>query len=115
MSNEIRKDQSKMKERYDRKRKIPKTFKEGDLVLVAKNIFGEGTSRKLIPRYSGPMVVKKVLPNDPNTTRSYQRSYKNVCAIDKLKSWVPISGMSDASESESGSDGVPLPIENESD
>lgn len=47
-----------------RRCKKPHSYKEGDLVVIMKQTPSTGTTRKLAPTYSGPMVVKAVLPSD---------------------------------------------------
>ncbi|KAJ8962296.1 hypothetical protein NQ318_018275 [Aromia moschata] len=117
-------DQEKAKERYDKKRKKPKNYKKGDLVLVEKTeLAPNNTSRKLLPKYSGPMVVSEVLPNDryivtdmEGTQRTRKRStYKRTVAVDRMKPWVPSGGISDSTDSDSGEDDVALSSSSESD
>ncbi|XP_044573403.1 uncharacterized protein LOC123257649 [Drosophila ananassae] len=81
------------KKRYDEKHAKPTQYKLGDIVLVENEPSSTGTSRKLEPRYKGPFIVKKVLPNDrylvediPQAQRK-QRHYKSVYASDKIKRW----------------------------
>ncbi|KAJ8934605.1 hypothetical protein NQ318_002949 [Aromia moschata] len=114
----------KAKERYDKKRKKPKNYKKGDLVLVEKTeLAPNNTSRKLLPKYSGPMVVSEVLPNDryivtdmEGTQRTRKRStYKRTVAVDRMKPWVPSGGISDSTDSDSGEDDVALSSSSESD
>lgn len=95
--------QQKSKERFDRKRKNPKTYYEGELVLVKKQKIGEG-SKKLLDNYRGPFKIIKKLPNDryvlgeiQGSHRSQRAPYKNVEAVDKLKKWVPDDGMTSSS------------------
>lgn len=84
------------------------------------NVPGEGHSRKLAPKYSGPMIITEVLGNDryrvedlPSSTRSRSKKYKNVVAIDRMKPWIDAVALSDASEEGSGDDGVPTPQEDD--
>ncbi|XP_049315779.1 uncharacterized protein LOC125779181 [Bactrocera dorsalis] len=70
-----------------------KTYNEGDLVLTTNEPISSGTSRKLEPRFTGPFIITKVLPNDryviedlPHAERT-QRHYKAVFASDQLKTW----------------------------
>lgn len=116
VSEKIARDQEKQKQYYDRKRKQPRQYKKGDLVLVEKVEIASNTSRKLMPKYSGPMVIKQVLPNDryivsdmEETYRTRRSaSYERIIAVDKIKPWVPSGGLSDSTDSESGEDGVVL-------
>lgn len=108
--------QLKQKQYYDKKRKQPKTYKEGDLVVIMKQPLTTGTSRKLAPNYSGPMVVKKVLPNDRYIVRDMKGSHRNlrsskyekIIAVDRMKPWCSPGGVSDDTGSDSGEDGVVL-------
>lgn len=64
---------------------------------MAENEQGStGTSRKIEPRYKGPLIIAKKLPHDrylvedlPNAQRT-QRHYKSVYVSDKLKPWCQI-------------------------
>ncbi|BFF91641.1 uncharacterized protein DMAD_09873 [Drosophila madeirensis] len=81
------------KKRYDARHSKPTVYTLGDLVLVENEPFSTGTSRKLEPRYKGPFIVNKVLPNDrylvediPYAQRK-QRHYKSVYSSDRMKRW----------------------------
>ena len=112
----IERHQEQQKRDFDKRRKRARRYKQGDLVLVAKNIATAGTSRKLVPPYSEPMVVKSVLPNDRYVVRDMDNShrtakkatYERVIAVDRMRPWCPPGGVSDATDSESGEDGVVL-------
>lgn len=120
VGRKLEKDSDRQKERYDLKRKAPKTYKEGDLVVVEKREVASG-SRKLVLPYSGPMVVKKVLDNDryvvsdmTGTYRTRRRQrYENIVAVDQMKPWRSPGGVSDDTASDSGSDGVPMSDDDE--
>lgn len=56
--------QSRDKERFDKRRKVARTYKEGDLVRVERQVPHDGQSQKLVVKYQGPYRVIKVLPND---------------------------------------------------
>lgn len=61
----IREEQEKQKQHYGRHRKGLKQYKVGHIVLIKKKeIVKVGTSRKLVPPFKGPFIVKEVLPND---------------------------------------------------
>lgn len=118
--------QKVQKKYYDRRRKVSRKYKLGDLVLVEKQSSapgGGGSSRKLVHPFSGPMIVSAVLPNDRyrvadmrGTTRSTrQTNYDKVVAVDKLKPWRDPAVLSDDTDEESGEDGVVLPSDSDSD
>lgn len=119
-SEKIKENQLKQKIRFDKHRKPAKKYQVGDLVLILMNRNAEGQSRKLSPKYAGPMVIKEILPKDryrvqdmPHSTRSSTKKYDNVIAVDRMKPWIPPGGVSDDTQSDSGEDGVPLPSDSE--
>lgn len=119
-ANKIERHQKKMKERFDKRRKKAKSYSIGDLVLILTNKHSEGQSKKLNPKYSGPMIVTNVMPNDryrvqdmPSSTRSATKKYDNVVAADRMKPWIPSGGVSEDTLSESGDDGVLLPSDSD--
>lgn len=58
-------NQDKNKQRFDRSRKPPTEYKEGDLVKIIRAVAGGlGKSKKLEPKCRGPYRIKKVLTND---------------------------------------------------
>jgi transposase InsO family protein len=80
------------KSRHDKKRCVPKTFHEGELVVVRKvRTTNEGSSKKLLPKYEGPFKIQRVLPHDRYVvsdlegSRRSQRAYSGVHSVDKLK------------------------------
>ncbi|KAJ8912822.1 hypothetical protein NQ315_014405 [Exocentrus adspersus] len=111
-AEKIRKDQKAQKRCFDKKRKAAKVYKQGDLVLIEKQEPATSTSRKLLPKYSGPMVVKEVLPNDryivtdmDGTYRTRGKAkYQRTVAVDKINPSIPTGGLSDSS----GEGGVAL-------
>ncbi|KAJ8958076.1 hypothetical protein NQ314_006461 [Rhamnusium bicolor] len=94
ISTKIREEQTKSKVRFDAKRKDAPKYKEGQQVLVLKNVgSNDGRSRKLLPKYDGPFIVKKVLQHDryyiedlPGAQRA-PRPYKGVYAVDRMKAY----------------------------
>ena len=89
----INDQRKKAKKRFDDHHAVPKTFREGDLVLAENEPTSTGFSKKLEPRYKGPFIVTKVLDKDryvienlPQSNRT-QRHYSSVFASDKLKEW----------------------------
>ncbi|XP_036320155.1 uncharacterized protein LOC118734544 [Rhagoletis pomonella] len=107
--------------RYDGKYAKPKSFEEGDLVLAENEPPSTGCSRKLEPRYKGPLIVTKVLDKDryviedlPQSKRS-QKHYTSIYSTDKLKQWcaLPPDDETDGdqesnSETGGGNEGVPI-------
>lgn len=86
--------QQRQKLYYDKKRCKGKTFKKGDQVLVRKSqSSNQGASKKLLPKYSGPYIITKVLDCDrfvvedePGASRS-QKKYKGIASLDKIKAF----------------------------
>lgn len=120
VAKKIADEQFKQKQQYDKKRKLPTKYKEGDHVMIDKQNTSGGGSHKLNFPYDGPMMVKKVLPNDryivtdlPNSHRTTKATrYEKVIAVDKIKPASKSGGVSDETDSESGEDGVPLSEDN---
>lgn len=113
--------QDKQKSHFDKKRKKPHNYKEGDLVVILKQVQSVGSSRKLKAPYSGPMVVKAILPNDryivmdmDNSHRTNRSTkYEKTIAVDRMRPWCPPGGVSDDTDSASGEDGVVLSSDEE--
>lgn len=90
--------QAKQKQLYDLKRCTPQKYKVGQHVLVRKlTSTNDGKSKKLLPKFSGPYVISRVLEHDryvvediEGSNRS-QRKYKGVYSVDKLKPYVLLS------------------------
>jgi transposase InsO family protein len=105
----IRGKQVQQKARYDLHRRPTPVNNVGQQVLVRRVIpTNDGRSRKLLQKYSGPYLIKKVLDWDrfvisdlQGTTRS-QRPYDGVVSLDKLKPYnmVPESDVDTSSESD---------------
>lgn len=121
-SQQIKKSQDMQKKQFDKKRKKARRYKEGDIVVIVKNEPASNVSRKLQAPYNGPMVIKRVLPNDryvvhdvEGTHRMMKKgSYERVVAVDRIKPWSIPGGCSDETGSESGEDGVVLSDPDES-
>lgn len=116
-ADRMEKQQECQKRQFDKKRRAPEKYKEGDLVLIEKNEPAPSTSRKLVSPYSGPFVVKTVLPNDrylvvdmEGTHRTQtKRKYSRTIAVDRIKPWIQREGDSDEDESyEEAEDGIVL-------
>ncbi len=112
--------QTQQKKYYDQRRREATRYQEGDLVLIEKQALGThpGESRKLLPPYQGPMVVKEVLPNDRYRVADMQGSrrtkrgtqYDKVFAADRMKLWKRVKENSndegDTASSDADSDSV---------
>lgn len=98
VNERISKDQADQRQRFDQKRKAAKTYIVGDLVKILKNApSNDGKSRKLLPKYTGPFKISKILGNDRyevtniegmNITRG---KYKNIWAADRIHPWITIA------------------------
>lgn len=95
ISKHIANDQEKQKERFDRRRKNPTKYCLGDLVKVKKqHNSNEGQSKKLLPIFSGPYKITKVLDHDRYEVSSIpgsdlgKRKYCNVWAVDQIQPWI---------------------------
>ncbi|KAF9818360.1 hypothetical protein SFRURICE_017782 [Spodoptera frugiperda] len=108
-SDRIKENQNKNKDRFDKHRKSPNKYKEGDLVRVVRSIVsGSGKSKKLESKCQGPYRIKKILPNDrfiivdtPLTRKG--KAYENVVAIDKIYPWMSFDAPSCSSSDETTS------------
>ncbi|GLV46138.1 hypothetical protein CBL_05199 [Carabus blaptoides fortunei] len=83
-------NQTESKVRFDKSRTKARKYKLGDIELVEKHIPATGTSKKLAPLYTGPMIVTGILPNDRYKINNYEtgakkRKYEAVCAVNKMR------------------------------
>lgn len=108
----IEESQRKQKVRFDSRRSKTKRYAVGDLVLVRKQSFGDGQSRKLLPKYKGPFRIIKQLPNDrfvvkelTGSGRSQRAGFENVESVEHLKRWIPPGGKSDSDDDDYGDEG----------
>ncbi|CAD7078596.1 unnamed protein product [Hermetia illucens] len=89
----IEAEQAKWKQRFDRQRKKPSQYQEGDLVVITNVAPSTGFSRKLEPRYRGPYVISKVLRFDRYVVEDIeglqrrQRRFNSVFRAEHLKPW----------------------------
>ena len=83
-----------MKERYDKKRKAPRQYEVGDLVMILSDSPSTGESRKLEPKKRGPYEITKVLRNDRYAVEDIEgekqsnKRYQGVISVDRLE-WIP--------------------------
>lgn len=107
ISAHIEKDQRLQKSRYDKHKIKARIYKEGELVKILKPIaHNDGKSKKLLPKFSGPYRVTKVLDNDRYQissipgTRLTQKDYCSVWAADRIKPWIMVDSSESSNESE---------------
>lgn len=78
---------------YNEKSKQPKTYGEGDLVLIKQESVASGTPRKVVQKYKGPYEVKKVLPHDRYVIKDVegmqlrQKAYESIHSADNMRAW----------------------------
>lgn len=88
----ITKKQGRSEAQYNVHRCTGRKYNVGQQILVRTTATSnEGRSRKLLPKYSGPYTIVKVLDHDryvikdvQGSTRS-QRNYKGIVSLDKMK------------------------------
>lgn len=105
----IEKERNIAKDRYDKHRKLPTKYNEGDLVRIERTTFDKdriGKSKKLMPKFHGPYGIVKILDNDrfvvedTPLTRRGNKMYENIVSIDKIHPWLNFKSI----ESENDSD-----------
>lgn len=76
---------------------VPRKYKEGEFVLILNTDVTPGVNKKLIPKYRGPYVIKKVLLNDRYLVSDIdgfqltQIPYEGVIESARLKPWLESS------------------------
>lgn len=91
VSELISNNRDKQKSYFDKHRKAPRIYKEGDIVLVLSAKPSTGESRKLMPDYKGPYEIVKFigrdryLVQDIEGEKQTERLFKAIVAVDKLK------------------------------
>lgn len=72
----------------------PRNYVEGDYVVIRNVDTSVGKSKKLIPKYRGPYVIRRVLPNDrylvgdTDNCQITQIPYRGVLEAARIKPWV---------------------------
>lgn len=95
----IEKIQKENKRTYDRKRKKPLNYREGDLVAIKR--MQKGPHLKLAHKYFGPYEIIKVLRNHRYLLRKVGESkgpIRTSSADDYMKSWIRDDDYEDISE-----------------
>lgn len=109
MTEHIKHNQKKQKDRFDKVRKEVK-FNIGDLVRVEREIPSTGSSRKLIPKLRGPYRIKEVLDNDRYViedtplTRGSKRNFSGIFSVDKIHPWMVFNRSDTESDTPNNSD-----------
>lgn len=86
-------EKAKWKIRFDSAHRQPRTYSEGDLVLVENIAPATGDSRKLEPKFRGPYAIQKVLDKDRYVVADIdgaprtQRPFQSIFTTEKLKPW----------------------------
>lgn len=90
----IQKEQIENKRYYDQKHKEARCSKEGDYVMIRNVDTSVGVNKKLIPKYKGPYVVKRVLDFDRYVVANVkgfqltQMPYNGVVAVDAMRPYI---------------------------
>lgn len=90
----IKRDQEENAARYNLRRKPARKYKTGDYVDIRNVEATAGINRKLLPKFKGPYVVKKVLDNDRYVITDVdgfqltQRPYTGVVAPDQMRPYL---------------------------
>ncbi|KAL4091735.1 hypothetical protein QTP88_026382 [Uroleucon formosanum] len=96
-SKQIIKTQTKSEEYYNDSHKEPVKYNIGDYVMIRKVDVTLGVNKKLIHKFKGPYVVRKVLDHDRyvvgdiKCNQVTQRSYEGIIGPDQMKSWACMS------------------------
>lgn len=109
-AEKIQEQRQKAKNRFDLTHARPKTYQQGDLVLVDNEAPSTGTSRKLKRCFKRPFIIKKVVENYryvvedlPGSCRT-QRHYGSTYASDGLKPWCDLPPDGDVDDEEEFAD-----------
>lgn len=92
----IIKSQESNEIQYNSKRKAPTIYKENDYVMIKNVDMTVGQNKKLIPKFRGPYVVRKVLDRDRYIVSDIegfqltQRPYEGIVGSDRMKMWIRV-------------------------
>ncbi|CAH0718448.1 unnamed protein product, partial [Brenthis ino] len=115
MTEQIRDNQDKQKQRFDKIRKEV-TYNIGDLVRIEREISSTGNSRKLIPKLRGPYRIKEVLDNDRYVvedtplSRKGNRNFSSIFSVDKIHPWMVFNRADTESETSNNDDADELEV-----
>lgn len=92
--------QQYMKKKFDSGRAPTKFFKIDDLVMIPNHHNpADGKSKKLCPKFRGPLKITAILENDRYEVSSIEghskRKYKSVYPADQLKRWITFAPSND--------------------
>lgn len=113
---EIAKSQRRNEIQFAKRSRAPPVYEEGDFVVIRNVDTTIGVNKKLIPKYRGPYVIHKVLPNDRYVVRDIencqltQLPYDRVLEAARLRLWITAPGDGDGQQL-GGGDGETLQIE----
>lgn len=103
ISEHIKENQNKQKQRFDKARKEVK-YKIGELVRVERDVPSVGKSRKLVPKLRGPYRIAEVLDNDRYViedtplSKKGNRRFNGIFSVDKIHPWVVFNRSDSESE-----------------
>lgn len=90
----IEKSQVYNKKYFDQKHKKPTKYNKGDLVMIKNTDVSVGVNKKIIPKFKGPYIIHKILPNDRFVIKDiegFQNSqipYEGVSSVENMRHWL---------------------------